>query len=105
MYGTIARLQVKPGKEQQFLETMGEYERLGIPGFVGTTIYRIDGGGTDYFMAVAFEDRESYRRNAKDPEQDRRYREMRELLTADPAWHDGEIVLNEGAVPAGSARR
>ena len=30
--------------------------------------------------------------HAEDPAQDVRYREMRELLAADPEWHDGEIV-------------
>ncbi len=43
-------------------------------------------------VARVFTDREAYRRNADDPAQDARYREMRALLAADPEWHDGEIV-------------
>ena len=37
-------------------------------------------------------DRDAYRANASDPEQDRWYRRMREHLDADPEWTDGELV-------------
>jgi len=31
-------------------------------------------------------------KNADSPEQNTRYLEFRDLLEADPEWHDGEIV-------------
>jgi quinol monooxygenase YgiN len=92
MYGTVARMRAKPGTGEQLVALAAEYDKLEIDGFVATYVYRLDDNENDYYMAVLFEDRESYRRNAEDPEQDKRYRRMRELLEADPKWHDGEVV-------------
>ena len=38
---------------------------------------------------------EAYVANADSQEQHERYLQMREWLTADPEWHDGEIVYHE----------
>jgi quinol monooxygenase YgiN len=92
MYGTVARMRAKPGSGDQLVALSREYDDLGIRGFVATYVYRLDDNPDDYYMAVLFEDRESYRRNADDPAQDARYRRLRELLEADPKWHDGEVV-------------
>jgi hypothetical protein len=43
------------------------------------------------WLFVAFEDRESYERNAEDPAQHERYLEYRALMEEDPEWHDGMI--------------
>jgi quinol monooxygenase YgiN len=95
MYGTVARLKLKPGMQAKLEEEMRQYERLKVPGFVGTTIYRMDRDENEFYMAVAFEDKQSYVANAGDPKQDERYRAMRALLEADPEWHDGEIVWSQ----------
>ncbi len=92
MYGTIARLKVKPDRVEALQQMTASYDDLEVPGFVGTHVYRMDADDTEYYLVVLFEDRESYRKNAEDPAQDRRYREMRELLAEDPEWHDGEVV-------------
>ena len=92
MYGTIARLRVKPGMESKLLELSRAQDALGIPGYAFGHVYRLDAGGGAYAMAVGFESREAYARNADSPEQDARYRAFRELLEADPEWLDGEIV-------------
>ena len=52
----------------------------------------MDAHDTEYYLVVMFKDRDTYRRNAEGPVPDRRYPEMRELLTADTEWHDGEVV-------------
>ena len=96
MYGTVSRMRVKPGSGERLREVMAAYDDLKIPGFVGTYVYRMDRDPDEYFTAVLFEDRDSYTRNAEDPEQDRRYRELRELLTEDPEWNDGEVVWSSG---------
>jgi heme-degrading monooxygenase HmoA len=95
MYGTVARIRVAPGKDAEFARLSHRHNDLGIPGFVATYLYRTDADPSEYYMAVIFADRDSYIRNAEDPEQDRRYREMRALLAADPEWHDGEVVATE----------
>ena len=92
MYGTIARLKVKPDRVEALQRFIASYDDLEVPGFVGTHVYRMDADATEYYLVVMFDDRDTYRRNAEDPAQDRRYREMRELLAEDPEWHDGEVV-------------
>jgi quinol monooxygenase YgiN len=93
MFGTIARAKIKPENRAAFEEVMrNQMAAAPIEGFVaGYTVWpeKID----DEVMLVAiFRDRESYMRNADDPAQDARYREMRALLESDPEWMDGEFV-------------
>jgi hypothetical protein len=92
MYGTVARMRIKPGMEQRLLEISRRPDMRGIPGLVAEAVYRLDGEPDGYVLVVAFESREAYRANAGSPEQHRRYLELRELLAADPEWNDGEIV-------------
>ncbi len=94
MYGTIAKLRVKPGKEQELRETMGNAGQ-DTPGFVFAHVYRMDDDPQTLMLAVAFDSRESYRANAESPEQHQEYLAYRALLDADPEWHDGEIVWSE----------
>jgi len=93
MYGTVAKLQVKAGREADLTRHLEQYQSGGLAGgFVASALYRADDGG-GHWLAVVFESREKYDANADSPEQDARYREMRELLDADPEWHDGEVLL------------
>ena len=95
MYGTVARMQVKPGAEAQLMALSKEMEGQ-IPGHQGTYVYRSDNEPNVYWLAVAFTDKAAYTKNAQSPEQDTRYQQMRALLAADPEWHDGEIVFPQG---------
>jgi heme-degrading monooxygenase HmoA len=92
MYGTVARLKVAPGREADLLAHMKEYGPDFVGGFVATALYRADAGGDEYWMAVVFESQEAYRANAESPEQNARYEAYRAFLTADPEWHDGEVL-------------
>jgi antibiotic biosynthesis monooxygenase (ABM) superfamily enzyme len=92
MYGTVARLRLKPGAKEQMDQQMREYESLKIPGYMMTHVYQMEGDPQTYYMAVVFDSKESYQANANSPEQDARYQQMRALLESDPEWHDGEIV-------------
>ena len=60
-------------------------------------VYRLDLSPNEFYLVVAFENREAYHANAASPEQQARYAQVRALLEADPEWHDGEIVF---AAPA-----
>ena len=93
MYGTIARMRLRPGMEQRFREIEAEASDE-IPGFLFSHMYRMDADPNEYMRVVAFADRESYVRNARSPEQHQRYLRYRELLEADPEWHDGEIAFS-----------
>lgn len=97
MYGTVARMRLKPGMETKLKEDLAQYERLKISGFVSTMVYRMDRDPNELYMAVAFKDKESYAANARDPKQDERFRRMREFLAADPEWHDDEIIASDSA--------
>lgn len=93
MYGTVARMRVKQGAESQLEQQLREFEGLKVPGFVTTYVYRMDADPQTYYMAVVFDSKESYVANARSPEQDARYQQMRALLESDPEWHDGEIIF------------
>lgn len=92
MYGTIARFQVKPGMEAKLKEIEEEFKTAAVSGFVVTYIYQMDANPQEYYLATVFASKDAYQANASSPEQDARYRAFRALLTADPEWHDGEIV-------------
>lgn len=92
MYGTIARLKLKAGKEAEFVTLGKQEDDIRIPGHLGEFIYRMDDDSNEYYMAVIFDSKESYHANANSPEQNSRYEQMVALLESDPEWHDGEIV-------------
>ena len=92
MYGTVARVKVKPGMEEKFVALGRSAEMRSIPGLAAEAVYRLDKGENEYMLVVAFESKEAYVRNAQSPEQNQRYVAFRELLAADPEWNDGEIV-------------
>jgi quinol monooxygenase YgiN len=92
MYGTVARMRLKPGAEAKMTEVMRQYETLNIPGQRATYVYRMDNDPNAFMMAVIFDDKASYVANANSPEQNARYQEMVALLEGPPEWHDGEIV-------------
>lgn len=92
MYGTVARLQLNPGMEEQLLEFDHREHTASIPGYIGEYVYRMDADPNVYYLAVVFDSKEAYVKNANSPEQDARYQEMRAMLASDPEWNDGEVV-------------
>jgi hypothetical protein len=54
----------------------------------------MDQNPDELWMAVIFESKEAYRKNAESPEQNREFLKLMEHLVAEPVWHDGEIVLD-----------
>jgi hypothetical protein len=95
MYGTVARMKVKPGKEGSLMEDMKIYDDIKIDGHVATAVYKADAGDGEYWLAVIFENEEKYRANADTPQQNERYEKMMESLAAAPEWHDGEIMYRD----------
>ena len=92
MYGTVARMRLKPGAEAAMQAMSKEYEGLKIPGSIATYIYRMDADPQEYYMATVWESKDAYVANANSPEQHARYLKMVEMLDGAPEWHDGEIV-------------
>jgi quinol monooxygenase YgiN len=92
MYGTVARMRLKPGAEDQFRGFASTFEAANVPGSVATYVYRMDSAPNEYYMAVLFKDKTAYQANATSPEQNTRFLQMMELLEQEPEWHDGEII-------------
>ena len=91
MYGTVARMRVKPGMEER-LRQVGREAAQTIPSLVFEHVYRLDADPNEYFLVVAFASKEAYVANANSPEQHADYERMLTLLEGEPEWHDGEIV-------------
>lgn len=95
MYGTVAKIQVKPGRDVELLELFDEWDRdlkPKVKGAMGGYTYRLDEDPNTFIMTAVFKDKATYDANADSPEQDKWYQRMRECLVADPEWNDGEIV-------------
>ena len=92
MYGTVARLQLKPGMEAQMRAFNEDEHAVGIPGYLAMYGYRMDQDPNTYYLVVIFESKAAYVANAASAEQHQRYLRMVELLEGEPEWHDGEIV-------------
>jgi heme-degrading monooxygenase HmoA len=93
MYGTVARWRVKDGKEQELEQLMSEVMGDRPPGSRAVWVYRADADSREYWVASSWDSKDAYTSNANTPEQDARFRRLRELMESDPEWHDGEIVL------------
>lgn len=92
MYGTVAKLRIRPGAEAELMALAQDYGAQTVPGYIGEYVYRLDNAPDSYIMAVLFADRASYAANAASPEQHARFLRFRALLVGDPEWHDGEII-------------
>jgi quinol monooxygenase YgiN len=97
MYGTVARMRLKAGMEQELARQLADFEAMDTPGFVRTTLYRMDANGNELLMAVVFADKDAYVANAQSPEQDARYQAMRALMESDPERNDGEVIHETSA--------
>ena len=91
MYGSVARVKVRPGAYEE-LERLGREEMPHIPGFVFQHTYRLDADPDTLMLVIAFESKEAYQANAASPEQAGRDGQFRALMASDPEWNDGEIV-------------
>ena len=97
MYGTIARLRVQDGKVEAFRKHGEEISATPIAGMVDVSVFQMDADSNEFYLVVRFESKEADQVNAASPEQHARYEQLRALLTADPEWHDGSVVVAPGA--------
>ncbi len=97
MYGSVARLRLKPGAEARMQELSKEFEEARVPGYVSELVFKLDSGSDEYMLAIVFESKEAYLANANDPAQQARYAQYAELMAAAPEWNDGEVVYQHSA--------
>jgi quinol monooxygenase YgiN len=95
MYGTVARMKVKPGAVEALKKLSAQDANAGMAGYVGQYVYQMDNDPNELFLTVLFKDKKSYVANADSPEQNERYKEMAQYFAAEPDWHDGEIIFSD----------
>ena len=90
MYGTVARMDVLPGKREELKAVAQSQMTDPVAGYKNSYVLLENDTDTVWLMAI-FEDKATYTANADDPAQHERYMAIRVLLASDPEWHDGEI--------------
>ena len=94
MYGTVAKLRVKPGGLDKLRKWSPEEDER-ASGAVAVYAFQMDDDPNEVYTVAVFESKEAYVANAESPEQDARYRQMLQWLEGEPKWHDGEIVYHQ----------
>ncbi len=92
MYGTVAKMRVKVGAQEEFLRVTEEIEGVAVPGIVAVYVYQMDADSREYYMMAMFDSKESYFANANSPEQHDRFMQFMTVLESEPEWHDGTVV-------------
>lgn len=95
MYGTVARIKLKPGSLDKLLGVIAEMDREWAPkieGDRGGLVFQLDKDENTIMLVAIFENKELYLANADNPEQDKWYRRMAEHFDGEPEWNDGQIV-------------
>lgn len=95
MYGTVARMKIQREKVDELRALMEAVESRHVEGHRSTHILIPDDGRDEILMAVYFDDKASYAKNADDPRMHEDYVRYRALLDADPEWTDGEWEVHE----------
>jgi quinol monooxygenase YgiN len=90
MYGTVAKIRVKPENREALRAVFAEQSAEPIAGFISGHVLFENDGDVGWMFAI-FEDRATYDRNANDPAMHQRYVAYRALMEDEPEWHDGVI--------------
>jgi hypothetical protein len=96
MFGSIYQMQPKPGQELTIADHFRRWERERRPvvgGAVAGYLFRPKSSPDELIGFAVFDSESSYRENAADPAQDQWYRDLRQMLEADPKWQDGDILV------------
>ena len=104
MYGSIFRMRPKAGREGEITALFEEWGRTRAPQVKGVRagyLLRPDNRTNGLIGVAIFDDKATYVANANDPAQNAWYLKLRDLLEADPAWEDGDYVV-EGLAGQGA---
>ena len=93
MYGTIFKLQVKPGHEQALLSLLKD--QTPPDGGVAWFLMKPDDNDGEMVGVAVFESKEAHIANTNRPEQHESFVKMMEHLASEPQWNDGEYVIGE----------
>jgi len=96
VFGSIFRMKPRSGQEAAVVELFKEWQRERQPrveGAMGGYVLKPEKSPGELIGVAVFTSKETYFKNAEDPEQDRWFRRLRELLEDDPAWEDGDVLI------------
>src|SRR3979409_1784312 len=81
LYGTIAKMKLKPGSEDKMMQAM-DGTTAHREGHVATYVFKSDADPNVHFVTTVFESKSAYKKFADSPEQTTRFQQLRELLAA-----------------------
>jgi quinol monooxygenase YgiN len=90
MYGTVGRLQIKPGRLADLTDVIRELEAN--PGVHGMAIVAKDGSEIDYQWTIVWADKATHDANNERPEFPALYERLLAIVAIEPEWHSGKIV-------------
>jgi quinol monooxygenase YgiN len=93
MYGTVAKIMVKPGRLND-LKKVFETAHTEV-GSVAGYVYQMDADPNTLYLAVVFESEQAYKANADLPETNADFEKMMQFLVTEPEWHDGTIIWSD----------
>ena len=91
MYGSIFNLKIKPGHQQDLLDSLN----VTPPGAVAWYVMQPDDTSKDLIGVAIFERKEAYQANAESPEQHDRFMKAMAYLEEEPKWTDGKYIVTE----------
>ena len=100
MYGTIARMKVKPGQVDAMI-AWGRARPIS-DGQESAYIYQMDADPNELYLVAMFSSKEAYVANANSPEQHEMFTQMMAFLEAEPEWHETHRVRS---APGGNRQR
>lgn len=90
MYGTIARMKVKPGAMDALRQEANTAAEATGPG--AYCVFQMDADPNEIYAVAIAESEQAYRAMSESPEQHAEYLERLKWLEAEPEWHDGQVI-------------
>lgn len=91
MFGTVARIRIKPGHEDDLARIAGEITATNPPGFVTNYVLRSKDDPQERWLIAIFESEQAYYDNASRPETNAQYERWMEITEGQPEWHDVHV--------------
>ena len=91
MFGTVARLRIKPGHEDELAQMAGEIVETDPPGFVTNYVLRGKDDPQERWLVAIFESEKAYYDNAERPETNAQYEKWMQIVEGPPEWHDVHV--------------
>ena len=92
MYGSVGRLQIKPGRLNDIKWVIQELEH--VLGVIAMFLVGKDGSANEYCWTIVWADRDAHDANANHLDFAARNQRLLATLASAPEWHSGEVVYS-----------